>query len=321
MNFNSLTALEENIIRTGNNGEYEFRKFSIPVKNENLSLQGLFTTPPNRSKYYYAVEHPKQRIVLHYTAGQLRSDLGALTRNDYHVSVAFVIGRSGVIYQLFPSKFWSGHIGKGIGNTNTGNAQDKVTIGIELSNYGFLTEKNGNLETYYSRQKDQNGKPGPLDIYCSLQDKSAYNKIDIPFRQQSFYATYSDAQYDSLIILLRYLTSQYNIPRKVLPESERYDATQDVLTFKGIVSHVNYRVDGKWDIGPGFDWKKVINGIQAPSYTPLFNSLENAGANTRFENTREAIFSEEQLEVFAPEAKDASFEDEEYEELPVSIEN
>src|SRR3954467_11467001 len=140
-----LPALEDKITKTGNDGEYELRKFSIPVPNENLTLKGFLTTPKNRSKYYQSVEHPKERIVLHFTAGQIRSDLEALTRNDFHVSVAFVIGRNGAIYQLFPSKFWSGHIGKGIGNTNTGNAQDKVTIGIELSNYGFLTEKDGNL--------------------------------------------------------------------------------------------------------------------------------------------------------------------------------
>ncbi|MEJ7740421.1 MAG: N-acetylmuramoyl-L-alanine amidase [Chitinophagaceae bacterium] len=315
MNFTSLNTLEETVFKTGNNGEYEFRKFSIPVKDASLTLRGLFTTPKNRSKYYQAVEHPKQRIVLHFTAGHIRSDLGALTRNDYRVSVPFLIGRTGLIYQLFPSKFWSGHIGLGIGNTNTGNAQDKVTIGIELSNYGYLTEKNGNLETYYSRQKDKNGNPGAADIYCSLADTAAYKKIETPFRQQSYYATCTDAQYDSLIILLRYLTGQFSIPRQFLPEPKRYEATQDVLTFKGIVSHVNYRVNGKWDIGPGFDWTRMINGVQAAAYTSLFDNFENAGLDEGLENTGEVISSEDQFLPYLPEAEDPSLEGEEYEEL------
>jgi N-acetyl-anhydromuramyl-L-alanine amidase AmpD len=315
MRYNSLVTVEENILKTGNNGEYSFSKFSIPVKNEHLTLKGLFVKPKNRSKYYYAVEHPKQRIVLHFTAGQLRSDLQALTRNDYHVSVSFVIGRSGVIYQLFSSKYWSGHIGKGIGNTNTGNAQDKVTIGIELSNYGFLTERNGNLETYYSRQKDKNGNIGPVDIYCSLTEKTAYKKIDVPFRQQSYYATYTDAQYESLIILLRYLTTQYNIPRQFLPEPKRYQATDDVLTFRGIVSHVNYRPDGKWDIGPGFEWEQVIKGVQAQVYTPVSSTIESRSIERDIlESAETSIHSEEQLEAFLPEAKDPAYEDEPYEE-------
>jgi N-acetyl-anhydromuramyl-L-alanine amidase AmpD len=320
MKFSSLTTLEDKIAKTGNNGEYELRKFSITVPNENLTLKGVLTTPKNRAKYYHSVEHPKQRIVLHFTAGQIRSDLEALTRNDFHVSTAFVIGRSGVIYQLFPSKFWSGHIGKGIGNTNTGNAQDKVTIGIELSNYGFLTEKDGNLETYYSRQKDNNGKMGPVDIYCSLGDRQAYQKIERPFRQQSYYATHTQEQYDSLIILLRYLTAKYDIPRDFLPEPKRYEATEDVLTFKGIFSHVNYRKDGKWDIGPGFEWNKVINGVQANSYTPLFEAFESIELDEGFESTGENLSSEEQFESFIPEAKDALTENEPYEELTRGIE-
>ena len=315
MNFKALNVLEDNISKTGNNGEYNVQQFSIPVKNENLFLKGLLTTPKNRSKYYYAVEHPKQRIVLHFTAGHIKSDLGALTRDDYHVSVAFVIGRNGVIYQLFSSKYWSGHIGKGIGNTNTGNAQDKVTIGIELSNYGFLTEKNGNLETYYSRQKDSNGNVTPVDIYCSLSETEAYQKTNNPFRQQSYYATYTNEQYESLIILLRYLTSQYNIPRHFLPEPERYEAINEVVNFKGIVSHINYRRDGKWDIGPGFDWNKVIAGVQSAVYTPIFNNLESTRDINNQESIGSDLHSENEMEGLLPEAKDASHEDEAYEEL------
>lgn len=319
MNFNSIPTLEKNILKTGNNGEYELQQFSIPVKNEDLVLKGFFAKPKGRAKYYYDVVHPKERIVLHYTAGQLRSDLGALTQNEKHISVAFVIARNGIIYQLFSSKFWSGHIGKGIGNTNTGNAQDKVTIGIELSNYGYLTEKNGNLETYYSRQKDNNGNPGPIDVYCSLTDKAAYTKISAPFRGQSYYSSFGDMQYDSLIILLRYLTAQYNIPRKFLPEAQRFEATEKVLQFKGIVSHINYRTDGKWDIGPGFDWKRVADGITAATYTSKFAGVDNLDRGIdAFESKGPKIKSEAQLEKFLPEAEDASLEDEEYEERDYS---
>jgi N-acetyl-anhydromuramyl-L-alanine amidase AmpD len=320
MRFASLPQLESSIVNTGNNGEYNLQKFTIPVQNENISLQGFLTAPKHRSKYYHDVEHHKERIVLHFTAGQIRSDLEALTRNDYHVSVAFVIGRNGVIYQLFPSKYWSGHIGKGIGNTDTGNAQDKVTIAIELSNYGYLTERDGNLETYYSRLKDDKGNVGPVDIYCSLTEKDAYSKIAQPFRSQSYFANHTDAQYDSLIILLRYLTSKHKISRQFLAESKRYETTEDVLKFNGIVSHVNYRKDGKWDIGPCFGWDKVINGVQATSYIPLFNTLGNPKvSNGPLESVGTSLTSEDQMEGLLPEAKDASEEDDPYDEEDVII--
>ena len=315
MRFTSLFQLEENLLQTGNNGEYAFNKISIPVKGEDIVLNGMLTTAKNRSRYYYAVEHPKQRIVVHFTAGQLRSDLSALTRDNYHVSVAFVIGRNGMIYQLFSSKYWSGHIGKGIGNEGTGNAQDKCTIGIELSNYGYLTERNGNLETYYSRQRDAQGREGPADVYCSLDEMAAYQKIEAPFRGQPYYASFTGEQMESLVILLRYLTAQYNIPRAFLPEPQRYQSTEEVLSFKGIVSHINYRPTGKWDIGPAFDWNMLIADVQAPVFVPRFAKPEMEPKSI-LENADMELNSEDQLDAFLPEPMDAAHEDEPYEEIP-----
>ena len=308
MRFTSLPKLEEKVLATGNEREFELKKIAVPVRNEQLTLQGYLCTPPNRSQYYYAIEHPKERIVLHYTAGQIRSDLSTLTRHNYHVSVPFVIARDGTIYQLFSSKYWSGHIGKGLGNIDTGNAEDKKSIGIELSNYGFLTEKDGNLETCYSRMKDKNGQTGQVDIYCSLSEKEAYQKLKKPFRGQSYYATYTEAQYESLIILLRYLTRQYNIPRKFLSEDIRYTTTEQTLSFKGIVSHINYRKDGKWDLGPAFDWNKIIDGISASTFTPQHQKPVPVFRDGKIK----AITSEDDLDEFLPEGKDPAKEDEEY---------
>lgn len=244
------------------------KPFSVPVPNETLTLQGLLYKPA-RSGYFHAVEHPKERIVLHFTAGNIRSDMQSLTMQNRHVSVAFVVARDGTVYQLFPSAFWSGHLGPGIGNQGTGNAQDKATIGIEISNYGYLVPREGNLETIYSRVKNaQTGKVGPIDLYCSLSDADAYRKIGQPFRDQTHYASFTPEQVESTIILLRYLTAKFNIPRAFLPEDKRYTATNDVLNFKGIVSHINYRGSGKWDIGPAFDWQHVISSVQAPVFAP-----------------------------------------------------
>lgn len=244
--------------------------FSLQVPGEQLFLKGQLYKP-GRTNYFYPTVHTKERIVLHFTAGNLRSDMQSLTTQDRHVSVPFVIARDGTIYQLFPSKNWSGHIGKGVGNENTQNAQDKVTIGIELSNYAYLVPHDGVLETVYSRQP-VNGKPGPIDEYCALSNSEAFIKINQPFRDQSYYASYTPEQIESTIILLRYLTSTYNIPRQFLPEDKRYITTNDVLSFKGIVSHINYRSSGKWDIGPAFDWDTLISGVTAPAFLPAATS-------------------------------------------------
>ncbi|HZV71310.1 MAG TPA: N-acetylmuramoyl-L-alanine amidase [Saprospiraceae bacterium] len=238
--------------------------FSSPVPGENLTLNGLFYKP-DRSGYYYVTEYPKQRIVLHFTAGNLRSDIMNLTKQDYHVSVAFIIARDGTIYQLHPSKYWSGHIGGGVGNQGTNNREDKASIAIEISNYAYLLPVNGNLETIYSRVKDPaTGKTGPVDLYCTQQQTTAFTKLNTPFRGQSYYASFTDAQIESTIILCRFLTAKYQIPRQFLPEDKRFITFDDVVKFKGIVTHINYRSSGKWDIGPAFNWDKLIAGVTAP---------------------------------------------------------
>ncbi len=311
MRFSSIPSLERAFRQTGNQHDYALQPVAIPVPGEPLTLNTVLATPKHRSGYFHDVEHPKQRIVLHFTAGNLTGDMSTLTRQDFHVSVPFVIARDGTIYQLYASKFWSGNLGKGVGNDGTGNAQDKATIGIEISNYGFLTEHQGNLETIYSRGVDPNtGKVGPVDTYCSLQDHEAYQKLDAPFRGQQYYATFTDAQYESLTVLLRYLTAQFQIPRQFVPEPVRYQATNSVLTFRGIVSHVNYRPSGKWDIGPAFDWYRLIIGVQATDFQPtVTRDIVFADADDDA-----PITSEEALIPLLPQAKDATLEDEPYDD-------
>ncbi len=303
MRFDTLTQIED---RFRTEAASALKPFSVPIPGEDLTLNGkLFK--PNRSNYYYQTAHPKERIVLHFTAGNIRSDMMTLTTQDRHVSVPFVIARDGTIYQLFSSKFWSGHIGAGLGNAGTGNAQDKATIGIEISNYGFLVPKDGNLETIYSRVKDKNtGKVSPVDTYCTLDNKAAYTKLDTPYREQSFYPTYTSEQYDSLIILLRYLTATYKIPRQFLPPDKRFEGTRDVLSFKGIVTHANYRPSGKWDIGPAFDWATMIEGVQAPQYT---STASRDLSSTR--SLEEVLTSEEEIEAQFPASRDLGEPEEE----------
>ena len=67
----------------------------------------------NDTSYYYEEEFPKERIVLHFTAGYLKGDIAQLSRQSVEVSVPFVIARSGLIYNLWKSKLWSYHLGPG----------------------------------------------------------------------------------------------------------------------------------------------------------------------------------------------------------------
>src|SRR6187399_2257113 len=100
MRYNSLPQLEK---RFKDEAAAFLKPFSIPVPGEpTLILNGQLYSP-GHSSYYYSQQYPKERIVLHFTAGNTLSDMRQLTQKDSHVSVAFVIARDGTIYQLFPS--------------------------------------------------------------------------------------------------------------------------------------------------------------------------------------------------------------------------
>ena len=117
-----------------------------------------------------------------------------------------------------------------------------------------MNRRSNRLETTYG------------STYCALTQTSAYQNLTATFRGKTYFATFTDAQYDSLTVLLRYLTAQHQIPRQFLPETQRYQTRNEVLNFRGIVSHVNYRASGKWDIGPAFDWARLIRDVQAPTF-------------------------------------------------------
>jgi len=202
------------------------------------------------SGYYYQKEVKKKSVVLHFTAGYLNGDINALTTKNYHVSVPFVIARNGKIYQLHDPKYWSYHLGPAaIGGNETCSSQ---TIGIEISNIGPLTLKGKTLYTYTGSK------------YCELSETAYYQKVS--YRNKSYYATFTKAQYQTLKKLLSVISQEFDIPYKFLPLSKRYSTfstNSDAQNFTGICSHVNFRTD-KFDIGPGFDWN-CLNQLYLPT--------------------------------------------------------
>jgi N-acetyl-anhydromuramyl-L-alanine amidase AmpD len=197
--------------------------------------------------FYYEEEGPKERIVVHFTQGYLKGDIDTLTKPNNHVSVAFVLARNGAIVNLWPSKYWSYHVGPG---AQGGNKQmSSGSVAIEISNIGCLKKTATGIATEYG------------DIYCDEAEEEFFTEV-APFRERTHFATFTDAQYDATVQLLRYLTAKYAIPPAFLPPEKRYGIVDDVANFRGITTHVNHRKD-KWDIGPAFDWDRVVAGVTA----------------------------------------------------------
>ena len=257
MHYSQLAEGEQAVLNPDIPSKFIFEKFVLPIPGSDIEQLSGYTCRPKDgySGYYYAEKAPKNQIVLHFTAGHIQGDLHSLTYgNGEHVSTAFVIGRNGTVYQLFSSAHWSYHLGRGAVGGNTRGS--KHSIAIELSNYGPLVPEGGQLMCWHD------------DVYCDLATAEAYRQLDSPFRDRHYYASFSDAQYESLVVLLRYLTASYDIPRSVLPEADRYMPISEdtALNFKGILSHVNFRPSGKWDIGPAFDWGRMIAGMMADRF-------------------------------------------------------
>lgn len=248
MRVEEIPASERDFDETGldsENHKHTLTPRQIAIPGENSNLNYVLVQPASGTSYYYPDEHPKDQIVLHFTLGYLKGDIETLTRPNYHVSVPFLIGRNGTIYNLFYSAGWSYHLGNGAVGGNTKRSRE--TIGIELSNIGGLKNTGQGMTAYNNK------------VYCDVNQHQYYEQVS--FRRYNYYATFTNAQYQSLVTLLRYLSAQYNIERKFLPDDFRYITFNDVVDFGGIVSHVNYRASGKEDIGPAFDWDRIIAGL------------------------------------------------------------
>ena len=45
------------------------------------------------------------------------------------------------------------------------------------------------------------------DVYCEIDQTHTY--ADAPFRGHDYFATFTNAQYEALVVLLRYVTARY----------------------------------------------------------------------------------------------------------------
>ena len=221
-----------------------FEKKLNNIKNlESIKSEDLNYLKYNaiQQEYFIKEKIEKQKIVLHHTVGNIYGDFVTLT-SQKQVGVAYLIGRTGTIIELFNPDYWSNHLGKTALGGN--REQSKISIGIEISNYGYLIRKDDILYTIYGTE------------YCKISDTKNYEIKE--YRGQKYWAKYTEEQYIAIKNLLKKLTKQYNIPYEFLPINERMEYTKSVISFKGIVTHVNYRKD-KWDVSPIFDWSKISN--------------------------------------------------------------
>lgn len=193
---------------------------------------------------YIKEEHAKKQIYIHHTAGNASGEnvfLGWANNKERIATCVSISGKGaktvdGQIIQGFNSKYWAYHLGlkestfqsKGVSYQSL----DKISIGIEICNWGQLTEKGGKYYNYVNREVP----------------KDEVIKLDAAYKGHQFFHNYTDAQIASVKDLLLLWNNKYGIPLDY--NEDIWDITTRALKGeKGVFTHNSVRRD-KVDIYP-----------------------------------------------------------------------
>lgn len=191
---------------------------------------------------YIGEVFPKAQIYLHHTAGGPNAENvfnGWGTTRDRIATCVVINGygsNDGQIVQGFSSKFWAYHLG--INNSHFSRFRlpftnlDRISIGIEICNWGQLTQKNSKFYNYVNQEVPT------TQVY----------ELATPHKGYKYYHNYTDPQIASTKELLLLWRDRYDIPLTYNPDI--WDVTPRALKGeKGVFTHNSVRPD-KVDVYP-----------------------------------------------------------------------
>jgi len=195
---------------------------------------------------YYKAEYPKEQIYLHHTVSSTAASAMNWWRQDgIHVATAYIVDKDGTIYETFNPKYWSYHLGL----KNTNGDIDKKSIGIEIVNEGWLTEKNGTFRWFDGKARFR-GKVVETEEW----------------RGQKYFAAYTKEQIRSTAILVKMLAYNLDIPFNFIGNLN-YDKNL-AYNFTGTLAHCNVRKD-KTDISPAFPMLEFVEKVTHLESNPV----------------------------------------------------
>ena len=205
--------------------------------SSNLDIQKIVQKRLSKGQFFEEASD-KTQIYLHHTAGNGNAEGVARywNSNDSRIATAFVVGENGTIVQCFSSKHWAWHLGidsqdfatRGLPYKNL----NKLSVAIEVCNWGMLKEKNGKFYNYVK------GEINP----------SYVTTLETPYKGYKHWYRYTDAQIEATRQLIVYLCETYGIPKAYRKEIWGLDA-EAFKGSKGIYTHNSVRKD-KADIYP-----------------------------------------------------------------------
>lgn len=213
-----------------------------------MALQLNVTENLLNKDQYYTEQTVKTQIYLHHTAGGSNpfNVVHGWNTNDIRVATALLVAgkprkkdtfKDGEIVQSFSSKYWAYHLGlKGDVFKKNGlpyRQLDKISVAVEVCNWGQVTKTVNGWETYVG----------------SVIPENEVVEYSIPFRGYHHYQKYTDAQIESLYNIIKYWGEKYNIPTKYIGD-KMFDVCKEALGgVAGVYTHVSVRED-KNDMHP-----------------------------------------------------------------------
>jgi len=206
---------------------------------------------------YYPQAQTKDLIVLHHTVGGSAWSTFKWWRDDpRHISTAYIVGRDGTAYEVFPPDCWAWHLGvkhEGI---------EKRSIGIELASEGGLLCKRRNGNGPHELWAFDGAKR--LGLASMLKKSHRVVHLEEPWRGYSWFDAYEPAQIMTTIALSLYLTRRFDVPRKI-PAPQLCRGPADLsrwLHYRGVLHHAMLRRD-KSDLHPRFPFETLRTTLEA----------------------------------------------------------
>lgn len=195
--------------------------------------------------------HKKTLIVLHHTAGaSAASTYRWWVTDPKRIGTAYIISRSGRIYEVFPPECWAFHVAVKHHPRSARREIEHRSIGIELANAGWLLKRGEELYKFGRLTRANRFRCEPYKIERGLKN--------LTWRGQKYFEPYTTSQMLAVSDLVGYLCERFKIPR-LMPRNP--NAFKPGLIYaEGVISHANVRKD-KTDVHPGFRWETLYREV------------------------------------------------------------
>lgn len=202
------------------------------------------------SEQYLKQTTSKDKIFIHHTISgpDAKRVIKHWDKDVEKVSTAFVIsGRGfedGKIYEAFNPDYWSYHLGvKG-----SSGRLDRSSVGIQICSWGRLNKNGEKFFNVYG------GEVSSDEVYA----------VEIPWRENLYYHSYSYEQLKSLENLLLWIINEYKIPVQDIEFNKdwsEYNAKLVASGTPGIWTHANVRKDTS-DTYPDIKLFNMLNSVK-----------------------------------------------------------